>query len=38
MNTEQELTVSIYVIRKSFATVAEQFNLTKEKAPTTQHL
>jgi len=34
VNTEQELTVSINVIRKSFATVAEQFNLTKEKAPT----
>lgn len=34
VNTEQELTVSINVIRKSFATVAEQFKLTKEKVPT----
>lgn len=34
VNTEQELTVCVNVIRESFATVAEQFRLTKENAPT----
>ena len=34
VNTEQELTVSVNVIRESFATVAEQFRLTKENAST----
>lgn len=34
VNTEQELAVSVNVIRASFATVAEQFRLTKETAPT----
>ena len=34
VNTEQEMAVSVNVIRESFATVAEQFGLTKENAPT----
>ena len=34
VNTEQEMAVSVNVIRESFATVAEQFRLTKENAPT----
>jgi GNAT superfamily N-acetyltransferase len=34
MSTEQELADSIYVVRQAFATVAEQFSLTVENAPT----
>jgi ribosomal protein S18 acetylase RimI-like enzyme len=34
VNTEQELRNSRNVIQKSFSTVAEDFNLTKENAPT----
>lgn len=33
MSTEQELTDSMNIIRKSFATVAEDFRLTRENAP-----
>lgn len=34
VNTEQELTDSIQVIRESFLTVAREFNLTTKNAPT----
>lgn len=34
MNTEKELSESTNVIRESFATVAQQFGLTRESAPT----
>jgi len=34
VNNEQEMTDSMNVIRKSFATVAEDFSLTRENAPT----
>lgn len=34
LSTEKELTDSINVIRKSFATVAKQFSLTRDNAPT----
>lgn len=34
VNTDQEMTDSLNIIRESFATVAEDFSLTRENAPT----